>query len=220
MTTKQSDELLASLSDSVVRFWATVAHLRIESDSGAPDPLPESEHPHLGFTMIFDGQNQRNANTALARLGSEPWSQLPLVEEVKSILDPGTAFYQNTLGGPIVGVKTGCPSSGLQLTVFIQNKEKFDQMVSFYGDILGSESTAMNQAKGDASYIVYPLARRSELMVAYFPGFRVRTSPELELVIKVKNLSVMTKYGQPSDGTRVFDPEGNSIIPVVSQEGD
>ena len=197
-------------------FSSAFTHLNIRVDQAAP--APPSELPCLGLTMLFDGANQIYAQRSLDRLAASPWQPVLLASDVMRFLDPGMYYFRNSLGGPLWGVKTGCPQPGVQITVFVQKRGKFDSMVEFYNSLFGTESVSREMVTTETSYRVFPLSTMSELMVAFLPGLKVVKSNELCLYIQARNLETMATVARMTNerhdgGNRVYleDPEGTRV---------
>ena len=185
------------------------------------DPHVTTPHysniPTACVTMLFDGTNQRHAQRTLGHLSGLPWQPVTLTQEVLSDLDSGQCYFQNTLGGPAWGIKTGCPQAGVQVTVFVQNMAKFDEMVQFYQSILRVSPLSKIITDSNMCYRVFPLSARGELMITYIPGVTPQVVSNILVCLESdKDLSKLDiDMERMGEGRWLMkDPEGNHICVI------
>ena len=101
--------------------------------------------------------------------------------------------------------------------ILVKSKESFENMAHFYMNLLSVDSVSRKVQTPHICYTIFPLSPRSELMVTYFPGVKVSTSPELDLHVKVKDLSKVNAEEMAGGSFHLTDPDGNSVIASVTE---
>lgn len=181
----------------------------------APATLRESV-PNLCLTLLFEGGSQRLAQRSLESLVGPPWQAVPLNPDVLTDLDTGLSYHRNTHGGPMWGIKTGCPQAGVQLTLFINDLAGFDAMVRFYQTLLDLKPLSKIQTDHGIVYRVFPLSARGELMLLHIPGLETHPTPHTTLTLLLDDLRLLPQDATPSQPGRwaTQDPNGNQVILV------
>ena len=181
--------------------------------------IPEVSHmPSLGISILFTGPCQSHANKTLERLKQSPWQPLPLPSNIKSTLPCGLSYHLNSLGGPVWGIKTGCPQPGVQLLLLVHDVEHFTEMSEFYSRYMVAPEADVVKASGGVMYQIFPLSLRCELMMVYYPGITCTASNNLSLRINITS----DKHSLLENATKVDDqhwtvrdPEGNLVTLAV-----
>ncbi len=201
------------LVNAVLPFSSAFTFLELLNDP-LTTTTPTQLVPTACLTMLFDGSNQRHAQKTLGHLSGLPWQPVTLTQEVLTDLDSGQCYFQNTLGGPAWGIKTGCPQAGVQLTLFVQNMAKFDEMVQFYQSILRLSPLSKILTDSNMCYRVFPLSPKGELMVSYIPGLTTQVANNILVCLEsdkdLSKLDVDLEY--LAEGRWLTkDPEGNRV---------
>ncbi|PIK50692.1 hypothetical protein BSL78_12425 [Apostichopus japonicus] len=166
--------------------------------------------PSVAITLIFASQAQPLAAQTKTVLSSSPWQQVTLPAPLQDEIGFDTDYFVNKdLPLPLIGLKTGAPSTGVQITKLVQKKENFDEMVKFYQGKVDSHS--VGSSGSSAAGILkakFELSRCSELVITFLPGLSCEN-------ISTARLCFLDKSAEEGKVEISQDKEGNEVISVA-----
>jgi hypothetical protein len=150
----------------------------------------------------------------LKRLAQSPWQPVRLPDTVTKSFDHNMDAFQNMdFSVPMLGVKTGCPQSGVQLMLLVQEPSRFEEMEQFYHNITGLKPLTRHPVGSELQYCVFPLSQRAELVLAYYPEVTVGSLKNSAINIQVSDVSHIQGIIKISaDHWHINDPEGNKVV--------
>ncbi|XP_064649530.1 uncharacterized protein LOC135501378 [Lineus longissimus] len=215
--TTEPAALCKCLVNVIAPSWSPFTYLTVRHTEDTNTPIRPSSIdvlPALCLMLLFEGKTQANANLSLKRLAQSPWQPVQLPDVVTKSFDHNLDAFQNMeFSVPMFGVKTGCPYTGVQLMVLVQERGRFEEMEHFYHNVTGLKPLTRHSAGSEVQYCVFPLSQRAELVIAYYPEVTVGSLKNSSVYIQVsdvKHIQGIIKIS--ADHWHINDPEGNKVV--------
>ncbi|XP_002735384.1 uncharacterized protein LOC100374528 [Saccoglossus kowalevskii] len=227
MPINTGDLLRTSMIPIITPFSSALTHVTIRetgcdnNSDHSEDGMPPSKHrkvdrsvPSVGVTMMFTGQMQRRAVKSAKCLASAPWEMYSLPEAVTKVVDYDTQYFHNVEQDmPMWAVKTGCPMSGIRMSLFVRERSNFDTMDQFYRNITGLTPFERDLNNSDVRYATFTLSPKAEFTLVHYPGVNARSLENVSLYFRVNSPSKAIGAEKVSDDHwQLKDFEGNRVV--------
>lgn len=162
--------------------------------------------PSVAITLLFAVKAQSLFTKAKSVLSQSPWQRVSLPEPLEEEIGFDTEYYVHTkLPLPLIGLRSGTPGSGVQITTFVEKKENYEKMVEFYQNQVDVSPVEGTTSKAGILSNKFALSPQSEFIVAFYPGLKPVKINTAYLCFEVNETDTA-----PTVGT-VHDPDGNTI---------
>ncbi|KAJ8038322.1 hypothetical protein HOLleu_15710 [Holothuria leucospilota] len=162
--------------------------------------------PSVAITLLFAVKAQSLFTKAKSVLSQSPWQCVSLPEPLEEEIGFDTEYYVHTkLPLPLIGLRSGTPGSGVQITTFVEKKESYEKMVEFYQNQVDVSPVEGTTSKAGILSNKFALSPQSEFIVAFYPGLKPVKINTAYLCFEVNETDTA-----PTEGA-VHDPDGNTI---------
>ncbi|XP_041480846.1 uncharacterized protein LOC121428338 [Lytechinus variegatus] len=205
----QGDSTRDTISSFLSHFSGAFTHATIMEEENSPAIAVSPDGiPSMGVVMMFTS----GAGRVEEVLSNPPWKRQSLSDEVSQI-EFATKFCVHTERAlPFWGVRTGAPSPGVRLLLFVRHPSKFDDMDKFYQEFTGVTPLEHKSTSSSLRYSTYTLSTRCEFTLAHYPGLKPYPLDSLSLGFHIRNLNKAgTAERLNDDHWSTRDPEGNKV---------